>query len=148
MENKYYTPELEEFHSGFEFEYIHPISEYDKENEWTSHNWEARLATLTINADCISIGGFTIKPNKIRVKILDREDIESLGWDYDLDSTVRCEYKDYMLYNFNNSNIFTIKAKRGFVKYGQAFVGFDILFEGVIKNKSELKKLMKQLNIL
>ena len=25
MENKYYTPEIEEFHIGFEFEYFEPV---------------------------------------------------------------------------------------------------------------------------
>jgi hypothetical protein len=141
MENKYYTPELEEFHVGFEYEVMIP-----EKNLWSNEIFHLNDSHINLIKYVKLQDEFT--KNKIRVKHLDIEDIDSLGWDCDLNSTGRYEYKDYMLYNFNNSNTFTIKAKRGFVKYGQAFVGFDVLFEGIIKNKSELKKLMKQLNIL
>lgn len=42
MENKkYYTPELEEFNFGFEFEYIHPFSLEGTDPEWQSYNWSS-----------------------------------------------------------------------------------------------------------
>jgi hypothetical protein len=110
MENNlYYTPELEEFHVGFEIELL------NIENS----QWGKYTITESDLLDATHYESSALKhilEDEYRVKYLDREDIESLGWDYDLDSIGRCEYKDYMLYNFNNSNIFTIKAKRGFVK--------------------------------
>jgi hypothetical protein len=132
MENKYYTPTIEEFHVGFEYEVL-------AGTDWV--NTQIHVENITLNMDRVINHIETC-----RVKCLNREDIESLGWDHNLDLPSRYEYKDYVLYNFNNSNIFTIKIKRSFVKYEQKFTDFDVLFEGTIKNKSELIKLMQQLN--
>jgi len=63
-ENKYYTPEIEEFFVGFEYEVydkLHGV--WNKENNFF-----------------LQQGDFK---DSIRVKHLDREDIESLGWEHD-----------------------------------------------------------------
>ena len=77
--DKYYTPELEEFHQGFEYEiwlnsaytpekYIKKIFEFvDKNNIWDDD--------ITNLLACAYNGGDTL-----RVKYLDQEDIKSLGW--------------------------------------------------------------------
>ena len=65
----YYTPELEEFHIGFEYEC------------WVDDKWYRQ--PLDEN-DLIDFRDFNRKlkglPSEIRVKYLDKEDIESLGF--------------------------------------------------------------------
>jgi hypothetical protein len=79
MENKYYTPAIEEFHVGFEYEILH-------NNEWKK--------TSVFNNSCGGDIIFEIKNmghwdvvSKPRVKYLDKEDIESLGWRPNLRNT-------------------------------------------------------------
>ena len=62
---KYYIPEIEEFHVGFEVETMS-----SKTNDWVNY-------TITVD-DCL--GTWDIFLTKTRIKYLDREDIESLGW--------------------------------------------------------------------
>ena len=79
MENKYYTPEIEEFCVGFEYE--SRIAGYD--DEWTKETtyamfrdgWESNIDdVLAMYKD----GG-----DEFRVKHLDSSDIESLGFHLD-----------------------------------------------------------------
>jgi hypothetical protein len=131
MENKYYTPELEEFCEGFEYEVNNTPGLSD---EWTP----VKISGLNWFPS-----EFQIVSLKIRVKYLDKEDIERLGWNSipvdrsrlkRLDSLC-FELKDKLLIFFNNTvKIITSDWQKCY-------------FEGVLKNKSELKKLMKQLRI-
>ena len=99
----------------------------------------------------------------VRVKYLDREDIESLGWCnykksiwdwYEIEKQFRLSsghWGSKFILSHDRTNEFTtitdddichnilIKADIG--------GNIDTLFEGTVKNKSELKKLMKQLGI-
>lgn len=71
----------------------------------------------------------------IRVKYLDKEDIESLGWKH-------IQGKEYDKDGF--TMIFTFNGKILSIFRGD---DPDFFFKGRIKNKSELRKLMEQLNI-
>ena len=72
MDNKYYTPTIEEFHVGFEFEsnYVG----FSSDLKWRkillndSHDW----FWTTYKQDAVE--------TEFRVKHLDKEDIESLGF--------------------------------------------------------------------
>jgi hypothetical protein len=66
--SKYYTPEIEEFHVGFEFEYRNIGGE-----------WEVRSYPVD---SYVHITQSLIDIDCIRVKYLDREDIESFGFDF------------------------------------------------------------------
>jgi hypothetical protein len=115
--NKYYTPEIEEFHVGFEYEnYYNDI--------WHSKEFGESADTLRHLTDY---------PN--RVKHLDREDIESLGGVHD---TGDC-------YDFGERWMVSWFSHDGRVEiYDEEN---ENGFSGTIKNKSELKKLLKQLGI-
>jgi len=63
--NKYYTPTIEEFHVGFEYE-------LKTEGEWVSQ-------TLDIDYSLNRVAGGLA--NNTRVKHLDQEDIESFGFE-------------------------------------------------------------------
>lgn len=146
MENKYYTPEIEELHVGFECELknsSHPIN-----FEWEHFK--------IIGVDDAEISGrvmdwsfydtnTAIKEKSIRVKYLDRDDIEELGFEYTGESpnnpnTLYYFGKHSIIHNkINNRCVITMWDENRTADY-TAFVG-------TIKNKSELKKLMVQLGI-
>lgn len=79
--DKYYTPELEEFHPGF-------IFELEETEQGTAHkDWhKAVFGNLLINShggqystDLKDVKQW-IENGEVRVKYLDHEDIESLDW--------------------------------------------------------------------
>lgn len=126
MIETHYTPTIDEFHVGFEYE------EYC-DSGWDS-GWEPRVFTII---DYATIENLLYHDEDIRVKYLDREDIKSLGWiDYDLSNDGRYKdiYEDWVL--LTDNTIISL-YKNGDARF----------IDGIIKNKSELKKIMKQLGI-
>lgn len=132
MENKYYTPSIEEFCVGFEYERMNG-------DKWCKD-------IINPNDLCSGRDGFENefeeiyrKLRDVRVKYLDKEDIESLGFEFGEYSKGRFKNETIELFN-KFSTVWVIHA-----------IGSDYrdkLFEGNIKNLSELKVLLKQLNIL
>jgi hypothetical protein len=121
MENKYYTPTIEEFHVGFEYE---DGSLYGK-NEWT------KLIVSTQHS--LEETEYILQTNRIRVKYLDSSDIESLGF-------TQIGYDSY-----EKSNWFIdLDEKQLIFIYSQTG---KVYFQGNIKNISELRVILKQLNI-
>ena len=123
--SKYYTPSIEEFHVGFECETEHT------NNNGVKFGWEK----TTLQRPFASFNTM-----EIRVKYLDLEDIESFGfhkkagWEFVMPGPVQ----NYTLHYFedyrHNHPI-------------HVFIGESMVFNGKIKNKSELKVLLNQLNI-
>jgi hypothetical protein len=128
MENKYYTPETEEFVLGFEYQ-LKPSPLMD---------WENKKVKLDINLEAVD---FHIKNNEgtIRVKYLDRDDIIDCKFKYinnkrDLvKDSVRV--RTYIGEQFEVPNIVIYKDS-------------SLVFSGKIKNKTEFKKLLTQLGIV
>lgn len=125
----YYTPKLEEFYIGFEYEITNGYTWTKK--FFTHEDFNTFLYQNLDNA---------IKQKYIRVKYLDQEDIENLGF---------ITYDD----NLYNKNEYQIDFDRLVRKQNQG-IGLVIyheeagqIFQGYIKNKSELKKILKQLGI-
>lgn len=165
MSNKYYTPEIEEFHVGFEYEFhgmttggldivdfskdpieIKTISKPNKKI-WSKESIYRDDCAL-YNRSFKSLEGL-IKTKQIRVKYLDKEDIESLKFKQNL--------HEHKLVKFP---VFEKECKYGILKLYFATEIKDIrisiinsnrsetnIFIGECKNKSELIKLLKQLNI-
>ena len=140
MENdgKYYTPTIEEFHVGFEYE-------VKKEDSWFRCFYsQGSLVDIyyKYNDDFDSID---FEADTIRVKYLNKEDIESLGFKHEVsDNAGGYWFKgNYTLnYYFKHSSL-PNNLIITFDDYGNNIV----LFNGIIKNKSELIKLLKQVNI-
>lgn len=126
-EDKYYIPDLEEFEglvvyrelNGRQVRYqIGLDTDYDKLVE-------------------------ELKKNKIRVKYLDRFDIECLGFEYVEDSL--CNY-----YIHSSGWKLDLKSEQEVCIFDDSHSDISstsIIFEGVVKNISELRKLLKQLGI-
>jgi hypothetical protein len=130
MKNKYYTPEIEEFHVGFEVTYNHfnkRIIHVIKEDELNYGDYQGVTDF------------YEIIKNEPLVKYIDKEDIESLGFKKSMTHNDWYDYKNerYWLYKENE------KDWRWIISDEES----EVSFAGSIKNKSELKKLLKQLNI-
>lgn len=138
MNDKYYTPNIEEFHVGFEYEYWNNTTD-----KWCSTVLGNGPISLFF-ADYLGID----EPDKYRVKYLDRKDIESLNFKYI--KTQPGLNEDFFEY-IKQSNEYYLEFDYD-TKYLRIYFsleeGDSTIFAGIIKNLSELKKLMKQLNIL
>lgn len=154
---KYYTPTLDEFYIGFEYEYRYEVGNWTEiwktgetfTNCWipwqkSSNPFELDYGSFD-NSSPLSVFDEKEMENRFRAKYLDKEDIESLGWKYNDGSVihlgfVNLNYPDLFLEFWFNDNRIVIHNRE---QYEDNFTYFN----GMIKNKSELKKLMKQLNI-
>lgn len=161
MENKYYTPEIEEFCVGFEYEYLEKdfvIRDGKRSYEYT---WNKQLCFIGENYgfDLGTIEGCL--DSQVRVKYLDQEDIESLGF------TKTKEYSDELLFqkhlsdyefleltfyldidddiNVSIDRFYQSKMVARRLPIGKETWELLTIFHGKIKNKSEFKKLLKQL---
>jgi hypothetical protein len=147
MENKYYIPKIEEFFVGFKYEsksgnnWLKLVYEGDQVLKSYSYFDDSGCEYEAVEDD--------LKDSLYRVKYLDKSDIESLGFKFDgMRSKVPGNFggtKDNLYLNYNPYNIdgyFTVNSKV------RVWNNTILIFEGVIKNKSELIKLLKQLNIV
>jgi hypothetical protein len=138
MEPKYYIPELSEFYVGFEFEF------FNKEKWKVSEDFSYLF--LKDDTDTVSEVNENIKEGKIRVKFLDRQDIEELGWKY---SSIAQKYGIVTEEDEKTGSLGIWLSKEGYryrITDCKAYLHMDV-FNGYIKNKSDLRKLMKMLNI-
>lgn len=154
MENKYYQPEIEEFYVSFE-------CEMKNSSDPIHFDWEKCIFkndfSNELNEDyCFEYLYNDLKDGNIRVKHLDREDIESLGWEYSvlakryflksvgLDDDEINSGKGIWLFH---TGIIESEIPDRWVIVDCRYALHQIRFDGNLKNKSELRKLMQQLNI-
>lgn len=150
--NKYYTPEVEEFHVGFEYEW-----QEEKGQKWTKE----------VTPNEISLEGYDEQKDRVRVKHLDREDIESFnktGFEeikFEYDNNVEPiparhgtnelpdgYYLDdqldtgelWILYHYKSDGMV-------WIEYVKDCGGEGYLFKGIIKNKSELRRVLKMIGV-
>ena len=145
-EEKYYIPSKDEFYVGFIYEWnnnqeddIWRESIADSESSYHASNHLGQLEY-----------GNIISTTDYKVKYLSKECIESLGW-------INQEFsffEEHYCFTLNEPHAdnecflykgFTSKNNKH-LKITNRF-GNKVYFEGIIKNKSELSKLMKQLGI-
>lgn len=135
--NKYYTPDYKEFHVGFEYE------NFVKNIGWTKRTLES-LGDQSVNETnaCLDYEDY-------RVKFLDKQDIEALGWKNptDYQNCIVYHNRDRLLIHYQKDNLVGITDIVGSVSSKYDWDTLHYLFNGKIKNKSELKKLMEQLTI-
>lgn len=129
MENKYYTPNISEFYVGFEYEW---------KSDSTQTPWTKSIMTEE-NGPIKDMDAQRI--NDYRVKYLDKSDIESLGFKY-----IHTINAGESIYRKPNSSAVVVHSGHGGITDYYVSNG-PLNFRGNIKNKSELKKLLKQLGI-
>lgn len=139
--NKYYTPNIEEFHIGFRYQYVLDprIPEYSETVEVRNHDDLKYLTRLKTDRD------------DFRVKYLDSEDIEELGWEY-VNETVKFEGEDL---NFKYWVIRKDSVSHYELTFNEGILTIDVVmplmrtteFRGTVKNYNQLKLIMNMLNI-
>jgi hypothetical protein len=153
MDNKkYYIPKIEEFHIGFEYEAKVYGEDYYLPLVFKPNDYETLFdkRILSISGQQVYEEPRFYVPDTFRVKYLDREDIEELGWYY---SSI-----------FYESNEFRFKCgcddedKKWFelewdeadgnvrIFYSSLYNWFCV-FRGFVKNKSELRRVMEMVGI-
>ena len=146
--NKYYTPSKEEFHVGFEYEVFQKGEVYDPtamylmppetEDKWYKFKYPDPFLGYRLD--------ILFKTHPLRVKYLDREIIESLGWVYcggQMISGGKCHFSD-------ENQIIGITLKPKFYKDGHSYIHIyelndggairNTMFSGKLKNKTEFIK--------
>ena len=136
MDTKYYIPDISEFHVGFEYERMNGT------------DWEK--AELT-NVDCwgTMARGYENEFEEIdslirsvRVKYLDKEDIESLGFEHDQTTKDGSYFYSGTLITENQ---WCINLKDFTIDIYDINSKSDFRFNGLVKNKSELKRILKMI---
>lgn len=161
LEKKFYVPKISEFHVDFEFEFNGVDCNWNQ----TGFDKHKILPTKDDYFGLFTLGWVEkiyYKPddpleNWIRVKYLDKEDIEELGWDHDYNAepipnrkelpvfegyifdTQRENEKCWILYLFSDGVVW--------IDYIYKCGGQGYVFKGLIRNKSELKKVMEMVGI-
>jgi hypothetical protein len=143
--DKYYTPEIEEFHVGFEWEEHRASGEWFKSGNigvpmhWGLDNKEA-----------------------FRVKHLDRSDIEGEGWSNEglmspNDTWLEDDRTDCWMY-YVDETLDKEKYYQLFISKGKVHIEYheyqnsvgrteETLFKGTIKNLSEFRRILKQIGV-
>lgn len=156
MESKYYTPDISEFYVGFEYEMstemVCKTLASRPQIEWFKQIFDG-ISPYSFEFIKHSLD---IKSNLVRVKYLDREDIESLiitdKKDYNTYFKLRSEDENELIFQtywVDESEFLDEEYIYWDIKYNRIKIThkFKTLFWGTIKNKFELKKLLTQLNI-
>ena len=143
-ENKYYTPEISEFFVGFEYETTYLKSVWTKE---VLYKMDSDWFFASYINDAVE--------TEFRVKYLDKEDILDLGF---TDKPIAAEQK-FSYYKFLKENKvcqittywdMNMSKRENLIRIYVGYLNkylYTEIFRGDIKNKSELQKLLKQLDI-
>lgn len=153
MNNKYYTPQIEEFRIGFECEMHTTVGNEDM--GWTKQILNASKASGIIRR----LSLYTAEQSGIRVKYLDQNDIEECGFklikSYSDELIFQLQDGDYSFYElgFQQEEDFKICIEHwqqnklcAKVLPLDQWSCFNI-FLGTVKNTSELKLLLNMLGI-
>lgn len=144
-DKKYYTPEFEDFAIGLEWE------------EYSQGRWQK----LEIYGSIDELEDWGLAKERKRVKFLDKEDIESLGWEYEKDDfAVRrgmlLDFTPNILFKKPNFKLFFYPERQAIgiwiadvtkLEYCEKFGVWFQVDQFPIKNKYELAQLMKKLKI-
>lgn len=154
MENKekYYTPSIEEFFIGFEFEEEFKNYHWSKMIKAKSDVYSFEKLKLDTSHSISRIIS-KIKQNRVRVKYLDSEDLKEIGFQIHPTSYSAVYKKDDILISFS-WDMKKIQISRIVMTQPDDFeCSYEFsgreekIFLGIIKNKSELQRLLKQLEI-
>ena len=143
-ETKYYTPSIEEFYVGFEYqrpEIKLPEEEFIWVPEVYGNMCYIENSNKIIKRDCFQKIEWMTLIEKTRVKHLDRYDIESLGWEIDASS------RDFWCFHLKKESKYNHALSFSLDGSVNLWNNEENIFKGTIKNKSELKKVMVMLGI-
>lgn len=144
---KYYTPTPDEFCVGFIYEW------HNGDGAWEEAIIQSMDYPLIDRCD----GGeypfeYALSDGRIRVKELDKSDIEDLGWNYSSWSGVDTNSNE-LIFTHGRYNLFFIDGRISITDNNKSRSCNGMFFHGhildgcLIKNKFELIKMVKKLSI-
>lgn len=161
--NKYYTPEISEFYIGFEYQckstfHDGTVKTQEQFDDDIKYKWNDTKVDSIQDLSYVqrSLHGRNAELNRCgtRVKFLDKEDIESFKFKTQDGKEHIHETDDllfFVIWNGKDEFGITYNKKEHYIKTIKHFSGLHNMNECWmpinIKNKSELKVLLKQLNI-
>lgn len=128
---KYYTPDISEFHVGFEYEAKDPITK-----QWIKMSVDAEYKTNPL---------WFASVNDTRVKYLDQEDIKSFGFVRKKEARKYAYYLERFgirIATWDKYPIIDLKTLSPTLRMVKR------IFRGYCKNKSELKKILIQTGVI
>jgi len=139
-ESKYYVPSIDEFYAGFEFEFI-------------PRNEQECVCRRKVSGSSLYYKGIFYPSSyriithndSIRVKYLDKIDILDTGFEF-IKENNGVEY----FYYYSKTDVYQLTYSLDYIKITIKGISIDKnvdIFRGIIKNKSELKKILKMLCI-
>jgi len=137
MENKYYTPKIEEFNQGFRYEHYIPSKEiWAKETFFLNDSHVNIVKYVDIQTEDTLL--------KIRVKALDHDDIKEAGWEesYKENNEIYVCYKikHFVLTKFNTCDDIVIEDD-------EPFDETTTYFNGRIPNYNKLLEVMDMIGV-
>ena len=147
--NKYYTPDKSEYHIGFEYQSLTDPRQPENDIAWSDEE-------LRTEVDMMNVFKYMIEDDFLehRCKYLDKEDIQSFKFKTHDGKEHIHETDDllfFVIWNGKDEFGITYNKKEHYIKTIKHFSGLYNMNECWmpinIKNKSELKILLKQLNI-
>jgi|SRR5882757_240571 len=146
-EVRYYIPKINEFSIGFNYleRYWTAYPEIDKYENWE----ESVFPTVAF-----SIEGITesIDRKLLKVKYLNKEDLESLKWKHTHENEFKYNIKESFTNTYYKLN-FTLLGEIPWLRivlvipHNKNYSPGNQIFEGKVKNINEFEKLMEQLGI-
>ena len=131
--SKYYTPSIEDFRYGFEYEF-----KPNKESDWIKCMQNLNFSYKDLY--------FQIQDCMFRVKYLCKEDIYSLGFKVVWNEYGETVFEKNKYRLFHNTKWEKHKTTIVDKLDGEApFTDCPVLFTGEVKNKSELEKILNQI---
>jgi hypothetical protein len=138
--NKYYTPTIEDIYIGFEYEYLNSKEIWVKSNDFSNEYMYEDSPLYGVYKD--------IENEKIRVKYLDKEDIETEGFEL-------VDEGEYQVDSYYSKKVDKVQAvieyrvrlwSDSWVNIWSEDTG-STYFGGTIKNKSEFKRILKMIGV-
>ena len=151
----YYVPELGELHLGFQYERLESVLVDNGWNKVYKKAWVPKVADEQYILKYYGGWEFTrdLEDELIRVKILDDDDLVKMGFEHVGGKLIRDVGQEWVHYNgiyyvhlkytkFSNRAVIRIETS-----VEEASVRTLVVHSIGIKNISELKRLMEQLNV-
>ena len=141
MRSAFYTPTIDEFHVGFEFEFLNNKEKIffvtEEENKWL----KTEMPFIGVLSELKNIRKL-ILDKQVRVKHIDKDDCISLGlklkvWD---NGSGYFETGNYTIGIYGTDLFCTVSQN----DYGNNIIRFS----GDLKNKTELKRILRQVGCL
>jgi len=150
MKEEYYTPSIEEYHVGMEYEYK------DYKGRWITSNDLTDLITDR-EEDTLLVLECAIDRGDIRVKRLSRECIEGEGFEFSHNhepipnKETNPVFEGYLLDRQSETGegwfLYQFNDREVWIDYIKDNSGEGYVFKGKVKNKSELKRLLKMIGV-